>query len=224
MRLRRFGSVAAVAVVGVMLTGSMAFAADLDDGEYTLTLPGIGDFIFTIDSDGPDETVVAVLSTPPGYKIDDDDPAKVAWKDIATLSLEVEAKTTKVEGDHNWADGPAVLSLPGGGSITVNPPDGDGNFIVIASGGWFAFGDGKDWYVANNIDILAPEANAFFKIEATADGLEIKAVVEPDAGFLKELAEADEDAAEAAAEAAEKEAEELADAAEKAAEAAEDDD
>ncbi|MEE9205903.1 MAG: hypothetical protein V3U50_02865, partial [Acidimicrobiia bacterium] len=99
MRLRRFGLVAAFAVVGVMLTGSMAFAAELGVGNYTLLLPGVGDFSFTIDSTGP-ETVVDVLSTPAGYEIDDHEPDKVAWKDILTLTLEVEAKTAKVEGDY----------------------------------------------------------------------------------------------------------------------------
>ncbi len=225
MRPRRFGPVAALTVVGVMLTGSMAFAAELEDGDYTLTLPGVGNFIFTIDSDGPDETVVAVAPIPDGYVIDDNDPDKVAWKDIATLTLEVEAKTAKVEGDYDWLDeflkpADAVLSLPGGSIIVTQPVDG--NFTVSATGVWSAFGGGHDWYVANHADIS--KATAFFKVEATADGLEIKAVDEPDAGFLKELAEADEDAAEAAAEAAEEAAEAAADLAEKAAEAAEDDD
>ena len=160
MRLRRFGPIAAFTVVSVMLTGSMAFAADLGDGEYTLTLPGVGDFIFTIESGGS-ETVVAVAPIPDGYVIDDDDPDKVAWKDFA-LSLEVEAKGAQVEGDYDWLDefgnrADAVLSLPGGGSITVTEPEGDGSFTVTASGGWFSFGGGKDWYVANNIDILAPD-------------------------------------------------------------------
>ena len=196
MRLRRFVSVAAFAVVGVMLTGSMAFAADLDDGDYTLSLPGIGDFSFTIDSGGT-ETVFTVAPIPAGYVIDDDDPDKVAWKDFA-LSLEVEAKTSKVEGDYGWVvegGNPAdvVLSLPDGGSITVTPPDGDGNFTVTAFDGWFAFGDGKDWYVANSDDLST--ATAFFKVEATADGVEIKAVDEVDAGFLNDPSEAGTEAA-----------------------------
>ncbi len=203
MRLRRFGLVAAFAVVGVMLTGSMALAADLEDGDYTLMLPGVGEFIFIIDS-GESETVVAVAPIPAGYVIDDDQADKVAWKDFA-LILEVEAKTATatIEGDYDWLDefgnrADAVLSLPDGGSITVTEPEGDGSFAVTASGDWFAFGDGKDWYVANsdNGDDILLGADLFFKVEATADGVEIKAVDEPDIGFLDELAEADEEAAE----------------------------
>ena len=123
---------------------------------------------------------------------------KVAWKDIATLSLEVEVRGAQVEGDHDWASGPAVLSLPGGGSITVNPPDVDGNFIVTASGGWFSFGGGQDWYVVNSDDIST--ATAFFKVEATAEGVAIKAVDAVDDGFLNDLSEEEEEAEEEEAE------------------------
>lgn len=169
----------------VALAAAAALAASLDDGDYTLTLPGVGDFEFTVDSG--DETVVAVAA-PDGYEVDDDEDDKAAWKNAA--SLEVEAKLDKVEADYDWSGGSSSLSLPGGGSITITPPDGDGDFTVTASGGWFAFGGGSDWYVADNEDITLAEK--FFKVEADDDGIEIKAVDSVDDGFLNDLDE-DED-------------------------------
>jgi hypothetical protein len=172
-----------------MLGASIAMAAELDDGDYTLTLPGVGDFEFTIAS-GEDETVVAVAA-PDGYDVDDDDLDKAAWKEAA--GLEVEAKLDKVEGDYDWSEGDATLSLPGG-IITISEPDGDGAFEVTATGDWYAFGSGSDWYVANNEDITA--ADKFFKVEATEDGVEIKAADEAGDGFLNDLEEEEEEAEE----------------------------
>ena len=63
----------------------------------------------------------------------------------------------------------------------------DGNFIVTTSGTWTAFGSGGDWMVANNPVI--GEATRFFKVEATADGIELKAVSGPGDGFLNDLEE-----------------------------------
>lgn len=181
-------------VVVAALVASLAFAAatsaqaGLEDGDYTLTLPGItgdGDFEFTIDSTSDVETVVAVAA-PDGYEVDDDDPDKAAWKNAA--SLEVEVKLDKVEADVDWASD-ATLALPGGGNITVSW-DGT-SFTVTASGGWYAFGSGNDWYVANNSDINL--ADAFFKVEPDEDGIELKAVDAVDDGFLNDLTDDEEE-------------------------------
>jgi hypothetical protein len=192
-----------VAGAGVVFLASLASAgSSLGDGDYTLVLPGVGEFEFKIDSDGDDltgETVIAVRALPDDYTVDytvdDDDLDKVAWKNWASLEVEVEIHEDKIEGDVDWGpdgDGIATLALPGGGSITVTAPDGAGYFTVTASDGWWAFGSGSDWFVANNYDIAAT-ATDFFKVEATADGIEIKAVDGPDAGFLKELEEEEEE-------------------------------
>ena len=186
---------------GVLFLASIASAGStLDDGDYTLVLPGIGDFEFTIDSDGDGDTVIAVAA-PDGYAIDDDDPAKAAWKDAA--SVEVEIKTDKIEGDYDWSGGDAELTLPDGGSISVTPPAADGSFSVDASGGWWAFGSGRDWIVANAA--IIGEATEFFKIEATADGIEIKPVDGPGDGFLNDLDDEEEEEEESEVEESESE-------------------
>ena len=190
MRKGRWWLASAIGALAVLLGASMALAAEFDDGDYTLTLPGIGDFVFTI-AFGETETVVAVAK-PDGYEVDDDDPDKAAWKKAA--SLEVEAKLDRVEGDYDWSKGPAVLTLPNG-SITVFEPNAEGAFMVTTPGvHWWAFGSGSDWYVANKADIN--DATKFFKVEATEDGVEIKAADEADSGFLNEL-EYDEEEIEA---------------------------
>ena len=178
-------------VLGLIAVGMMsavAIASDLDEGTYTLNLPGLGSFGFEIDSGGS----VSAISAPPGYTIvDADDLDKAAWEDVASLDLEVEAKLDKIEADHDWANGePVVLALPLGGSITVTAPDSEGNFTVEASGGWWEFGGGSDWYVVNNADITA--ATEFFKVEADSDGVEIKPSDSADDGFLTEEAEIEE--------------------------------
>ena len=185
-----------VAGAGVVFLATLASAGNsLGDGDYTLLLPGVGEFEFIIDSDGVNatsETVIA-FAAPEGYTVDDDDPARAAWKNVA--SLEVEIHTDKIEGDYDWAGGDAKLSLPDGGSITVTAPDGAGYFTVTASDGWWAFGSGSDWFVANTDDIATAtdlEGSLFFRVEATADGIEIKAVDGPDDGFLNDL-EGEED-------------------------------
>lgn len=190
-----------IGALAVMLGASIAMAADFEDGDYTLTLPGVGDFEFTIAS-GETETVVAVAA-PDGYDVDDDDPDKAAWKEAA--GLEVEAKLDKVEGDYDWSEGDATLTLPGG-TITIGEPDGDGAFTVTASGDWYAFGSGRDWYVANNEDIAS--ADKFFKVEATEDGVEIKAVDEAGDGFLNDIEEEEEEEEAEEAEVEEKEEDE----------------
>lgn len=182
MRKGRWWLASAIGALAVLLGASMALAAEFDDGDYTLTLPGIGDFEFTI-AFGETETVVAVAA-PDGYEVDDDDPAKAAWKKAA--SLEVEVKMDKVEGDYDWSEGAALLTLPGG-TITVTEPDADGVFGVTVTGDWYTFGGGSDWYVANKADIH--DATKFFKVEATVDGVEIKAADEADEGFLNEYYE-----------------------------------
>jgi hypothetical protein len=78
--------------------------------------------------------------------------------------------------------------LPDGSIITVTAPNADGDFTVMASDGpWTAFGWGDDWIVAND------DATRFFKVEATADGIEIKAVSGPGEGFEYEEEDEDED-------------------------------
>ena len=190
MWLKRISAGLIVAAIGVVSVATLAAAEEtFEDGVYTLMLPGVGGFEFEIDSVDPvgDETVI-VRSMPDGYDIDDDDPDKVAWKDM--LTLEVEAKSDKVEGDYDWAGGPAILMLPGGGSITVSVPDGDG-FEVTTTGDWWAFGSGSDWFVANNEDIAL--ATLFFKVEADDDGIEIKPTDGPDDGFLNDLDDEDDE-------------------------------
>ncbi len=187
MRIRQLTTTTLLAVVMSVLLAAPAMAADLADGDYTLTLPGIGDFEFTIDSGGS-KTVVAVAA-PEGYQVDDDDPDKAAWKNAA--SLEVEAKIDLLEGDYDWTNGSAVVTLPGGGTITITEPDANGHFTVSGSGGWYAFGGAADWYVADNANIAL--ATSFFKVEATAKGVEVKAVDVADTGFLNELKEEEEE-------------------------------
>ena len=70
----------------------------------------------------------------------------------------------------------------------MTEPDDAGDFWVTTSGDiWTAFGSGGDWMVANHTDI--EDATRFFKVEATADGIEIKAVSAPGGGFLNDLKE-----------------------------------
>lgn len=183
MNKRKWWLATVVGALTVMIGASIAVAAEFEDaGRYTLSLPGIGDFIFDVN---PSLTVTEVTPYPTGYTIDDDEADKVAWKNAA--SLEVEAKLDKVEGAYDWAGGPAILHLDGEW-IEISVP-ASGNFEVTTSSGLWAFGDGSDWYVANKedpADFSDPDAK-FFKIEADEDGVEIKPGGGPDEGFLNDL-------------------------------------
>ena len=199
-------SLAAGLFVSVVASGVAAAEDHLiyEDGTYRLVIPGVGDFRFEVDyvdPDGDGEETVTALMAPDGYSVDDDDPDKAAWKYAATL--EVEMKLNKIESKVTWGDGEATgtgeatLSFPGG-SIRVTQPDAAGDFTVEATGTsgmvWKAFGSGSDWIVANNEDIKS--ATRFFKVEATADGIEIGAVSEAGTGFLNDLKEEEEEAVE----------------------------
>ena len=189
---KRIATVSLVAGMFVSVGASGVGATEdhpiFEDGRDVLVIIGVGDFVFDVDYVEPagDEMVIAVAARSEGYYyVDDDDPAKAAWKDVA--SLEVEMKLDKIESKVTWGtDGEATLSLPGGGSIRVSEPV-DGDFMVWASGMtatkmlWTPFGSGRDWIVANNEDIQM--ADRFFKVEATVDGIEIKAISEPGEGF-----------------------------------------
>lgn len=187
MRSKRLWLAVVAGALGVLVFATVAVAsATLDDGVYTLALPGVGDFEFSIDS-GSD--TVTAIAAPADYAVDDDDPDKVAWKKLA--SLEVEVKSDRVEADYDWTLGDATLSLPGDGWITV---DFDGDTMdVTAGGGWYAFGSGTDWYVVNADDV--DDATKIFKVEANESGVELKPVDEVDDGFYNEL-EKDDDAEE----------------------------
>ena len=195
MRKGRWWLASVIGALAVVLGASVAMAdSNFDFGEYTLTLPGIGEFEYTVASG---ESVVAA-SLPDGYEIDDDDPDKAAWKKAASLEVEakeVEAKLDKVEGDYDWTGGPAVLTLFNGETITITRL-AEGVFEVTTSSGLYAFGDesGSDWYVADGADLET--ADRIFKVEATEDGVEIKAVDGADDGFLNELDEEEESEAE----------------------------
>ncbi len=193
MWFKRVSAGLIVAAIGVVSVATLAAATEsFDDGYYTLVLPGVGDFDFEINSGGnlDGETVIA-MAAPDGYFVDDDDPDKAAWKDAATLSLEVEIKSDKVEGDYDWADGPATLMLPGGG-ITVTYYT-DGNFDVGAWGGWWAFGSRSDWFVANDDRGDWDGDTVYFKVEADEYGIEIKPTYAPDDGFLNDLDDEEEE-------------------------------
>ena len=187
---KRIATVSLVAglLVSVVASGVGATEHDpvFEAGYYVLVIPGVGPFTFEVYADPGEGDTVTTWVAPEGYSVDDDDPDKEAWKYAA--SLEVEMKLDRIESDVTWGkDGVATLALPGGSIITVTAPNADGDFWVTASGELWAFGSGADWMVANNL--LIGEATRFFKVEATADGIEIKAVSAPGDGFLKDLVE-----------------------------------
>lgn len=194
---KRIATVSLVAGMFVSVVASGAGATEddsvFDDGYYVLMIPGVGPFEFEVYADPDGGDTVTTWVAPEGYSVDDDDPDKEAWKDAA--SLEVEMKLDRIESDVTWGtDGVATLALPGG-SITVTEPDDAGDFWVTTSGDiWTAFGSGGDWMVADASEIAL--AGRFFKVEATADGIEIKAVSEPGDGFLNDLEEEEEEAEE----------------------------
>ncbi|MCZ6456434.1 MAG: hypothetical protein O6650_04205, partial [Actinobacteria bacterium] len=173
MWLKRIATVSLVAGMFVSVGASGAGATEADpvfgDGVYVLVIPGVAPFGFEVYVEYPvDGQTVTTWAYPDGYTVDDDDPDKEAWKDAA--SLEVEVKLDRIESNVTWGtNGEATLYLPGG-SIIVTEPDDAGDFIVTASGIWTEFGWGGDWIVANDTDIAT--ATRFFKVEATADGIE----------------------------------------------------
>ena len=189
---KRIATVSLVAGMFVSVGASGVGAIEHDpvfkDGDYVLVIPGVGDLEFEFkfvvyDAPIDEETVTTTWAYPEGYYyVDDDDPDKEAWKYAA--SLEVEMKLDKIESDVTWGGGDVTLTLPDGSIITVTEPNADGDFTVemLPIGGpWTAFGWGDDWIVANNTDIAA--ATQIFKVEATANGIEIKAISEPGEGF-----------------------------------------
>jgi len=201
---KRIATVSLVAGMFVSVGASGAGATEADpvfgDGIYLLVIPGVAPFGFAVYVDYPvDGQTVTTWAYPDGYTVDDDDPDKEAWKDAA--SLEVEMKLDRIESDVTWDGGVATLALPGG-TITVTEPDAEGDFLVTVSGELFAFGSGSDWIVADDENIANPTTRVF-KVEATADGIEIKAVSGD--GFLNYLKEEYEEEEEEEAEEAESE-------------------
>ncbi len=176
---KRIATVSLVAGMFVSVVASGVGANEDDpifgDGYYVLVIPGVAPFMFEVYVDDPD---------------------KEAWKDAA--GLEVEMKLDKIESNVTWGtNGVATLRLAGG-TITVTEPDADGDFLVTASGKLFAFGSGSDWIVADQEKIEnIGAATQIFSVEATADGIEIKAVSEPGKGFLNDLNEEYEEEEEA---------------------------
>ena len=206
---KRIATVSLVAGMFVSVVASGVGANEDDpifgDGYYVLVIPGVAPFMFEVYVDDPVEgQAVTTWAYPDGYDVDDDDPDKEAWKDAA--GLEVEMKLDKIESDVTWGtNGVATLRLAGG-TITVTEPDADGDFLVTASGKLFAFGSGSDWIVADQEKIEnIGAATQIFSVEATADGIEIKAVSEPGKGFLNDLNEEYEEEEEEEAEEVESE-------------------
>ena len=114
-------------------------------------------------------------------------------------------KLDKIESNVTWGtNGVATLTLAGG-TITVTKPDAEGDFLVTVDRKLvtvdrklFAFGSGSDWIVADQEKIEnIGAATQIFSVEATADGIEIKAVSEPGKGFLNDLNEEYEEEEEA---------------------------
>lgn len=161
-------------VVGLMTTAALAtvaFAGEtLPDGDYTLALPGVGDFNFVVGTVDEDTTVTAGVA-PDAYEIDDDDEAKVEWKATAEDDdSEVEAKDGKVEADVDWSSGePVVFSIMDGLSITVIRNAAD-DYSIDVSDGWTVLGDNGEWLVVGDDPDLG------FKVEVDEDGVEIMAV------------------------------------------------
>ena len=189
---KRIATVSLVAGMFVSVVASGVGATQHDPafeaGDYVLMIPGVGPVTFEVYANPIDGKTVTTRVAPEGYSVDDDDPDKEAWKDAA--SLEIEMKLDRIESDVTWDGGVATLTLPGG-SIIVTEPDAAGDFWVTTSGDiWTAFGSGGNWMVANHTDIAS--ADRFFKVEATADGIEIKAVSGPGGGFLNDLEEEEE--------------------------------
>ena len=203
---KRIATVSLVAGMLVSVGASGAGATEADpvfgDGYYVLVIPGVAPFVFEVYVDDPVKgQTVTTSAYPDGYTVDDDDPDKEAWKDAA--SLEVEMKLDRIESDVTWEGGVATLTLAGG-TITVTEPDAEGDFLVTVSGELFAFGSGSDWIVADDEDIADPTTR-IFSVEATPDGIEIKAVSEPGEGFLNDLKEEYEEEEEEEAEEVESE-------------------
>ena len=192
MRKGKWWLAVAVGALAVALGASMAMATDLDPGEYRLELPGVGElFIFDVNG-GVEEAVVSVMVD--DYEIDDHDPDKASWKDETGLPvLEVEAKTDKVEGD--WNGEYAILSLPGGGTITVYKPGAETGDPVVTTGDWTVIGVGDDWYVFDGSDIAA--ATKFFHVEFNDDAFEFRAVDEIPENLFSDIAEDEEEEFEA---------------------------
>ncbi len=167
-------------LVGLMTTAALAtvaFAGEtLPAGDYTLTIPGAGDFEFTVTTEGEEATVVAVMA-PENWNVDDHDAAKVEWKSTQ-YDDEVEAKDGKVEADVDWAEGDVVLTLTDGLKITVSK-DGDVYSLVLEdSSGWEVAGDNGEWLILSGAD-----DDMAFKVEADEDGVEIKVVNPADDNF-----------------------------------------
>jgi hypothetical protein len=183
---KRIATVSLVAGMFVSVGASGVGATEDDpifeDGRYVLKIPGVGEMTFEVYADPIEgEKTVTTRVAPVGYdyRVDDDDPDKEAWKDAAA-GLEVEMKLDKIESDITWdGDDPgiATLRLSGGSLITVTEPNADGDFTVMASGDlWTAVGSGSDWMVVYRENIEDEDPTRFLKVEATEDGIEIKAV------------------------------------------------
>jgi hypothetical protein len=169
-------------LVGLMTTAALATVAlageSLPAGDYTLTIPGAGDFEFTVTTEGEEATVVAVMA-PENWDVDEHDAAKVEWKSTEDDD-EVEAKDGKVEADVDWAEGDVVLSLTDGLKIIVSK-DGDVYSLELEdSNGWEVAGGNGEWLILSGTDEGDEMA---FKVEADEDGVEIKVVNPADDNF-----------------------------------------
>lgn len=173
-RRTAFGLSLAVAAAMTLSVSALADDSVLEDGTYTLTVPGVGDVTFDVLTDGDDTTVTAT-ATPSDVEPDDSSDSKETFEDLG-----VELKPSKVEVDIAWANGDAVtLALPGGtDTITVSY---DGSDWTVEAGGWTVEGEGEKWFLWTPEGDRA-DADQVFKVEVDEDGVVIKA------------ADADEDA------------------------------
>ncbi len=173
--------------VGMLFAAVGASAAtSFGDGGYTLALPGVGEFEFVVDSDGSD---VDAVDAPSGFEASDA-AAAVSWQaGPSSTGSDVEVNPDVIEAGVRWVEGPVTLSLPEG-SITITEPDDDGGFTVATAGELWAFGEGADWYVADNEVIRL--GRSFLKIEANSRGVKIWAVKSVDQAFLRALDENDD--------------------------------
>lgn len=186
MHKRILAVVAVLAALGI--SAAAASASDgLAEGQYEVTVPGVGTIVLDVTATGLDVTTV-----PDGYSVDlesDGDETEFSLIDLAgntVLKVEFEGDELEIEGV-TATPGEHVFTVEGVGTITVViGADGTIESVVAPDGFTVEFDD-------DEISIVSEDGSLTVKVEVEHGVLEVKFEAEHDDDAEEVVSRSDDD-------------------------------